>query len=92
MAGRHKFHESANTFANKRGDCRQRSPDALRRARLNHPRRAHLDLIPSGQDGLHPRRADPVPSRRSKSALEHAPETGLEEHMTASFMAILLRG
>ena len=28
-----------------------------------------------------------VPSQRSKSALEHAPETGLEEHMTVSFMA-----
>lgn len=28
-----------------------------------------------------------VPSQRSKSALEHAPEIGLEEGMTVSFMA-----
>src|ERR1700722_5989252 len=29
-----------------------------------------------------------VPSQRSKSALEHAPETGLEERMIVSFMAM----
>jgi len=29
-----------------------------------------------------------VPSQRSKSALEHAPETGLEERMVVSFMAL----
>ena len=29
-----------------------------------------------------------VPSQRSKSALEHAPETGMEERMVVSFMAL----